>query len=1595
MSSEQCDDPFFTVAIGVLSPSLDSVVALLKHLLPLPGMALVVQHMDLDPETIQVTISASTTLPIVQARAGTVLEKDHIYLLPANGELILKEGVFDKLPLGPVDGLPAGKTTLFFQKMALALGPACIGVLLTDMVITSGDSGLEAIRSEGGVTFVEARKDGTESALNYVADERADFVLPADAMAEELARLVANGVLVDFERTPAMRDVSAGLLDELAPPSELEVAKARILELLKQSKGMDFSNYKLSTVMRRLERRTVLTKSGSLMAYADLIEREPAELDALHGDMLIHVTSFFRAAEAFEALELHLTTMLEQRGAKEPFRVWVPGCSTGQEVYSLAMILLELCDRIGKGHLLQIFATDLEEAALDKARSGNYAESAMRGVSDERRQIFFTKSDTGYRVAKRVRDIIVFARHNFVADPPFSGMDLISCRNVLIYMEDTLQRKAALLFHFALKRDGILFLGNAEAVGTSSDLFDQVDKRYKIFLKKAVPTPTMPFKQAVPSPSSGSPPLPSSESLPTSMPLILRLQREADRVALLRYAPPGVLVDEQLQILQFRGDTSAVLRPPIGTATMDLMKMARPGLMSPLKTALAEARETRHAARVENVALQGGADSGGATLNLEVMPLRNLKDPCYLITFEDTRTALPKPPLMDISVGDGNYAELERELAEARDAAQSHLENYEAAIEELQASNEEVKAAYEELQSTNEELESTNEELTTVNEEIASRNLELSRLVNDLNNLHQNIDTGIILLGKDMIIRSFTPLAGRTFNLLPSDIGHPLNRIRHPVESHDLEHGIAEVTRTLEMREFELQDAEGHWYALRVHPYKTLDGGTDGTVLVMVDIDKHLEAVRLSETRYRRLFEASQDGILLLDPVTEKIIDANPCVCALLHRTKEELASLELWELGFYLDKLGASEALNRLAHEKTFRMEDRQILLPDHSTKTVEVTISLYVEDEQKVVECNIRDITERKAGEEAGRRLAALVNSSQDAITSLDLNGNITSWNNAAERLFGYSHEEIVGRPITVIVPQYRAHEEAEIFARLKRGESIDHFDTERLRKDGTTINVSLTISPIIDASGELIGASKITRDISDRIAAQSALRESEERFRTVADAAPVMLWIVDITMGATYFNKAWLQFTGRSLGQELGHGWLENIHPEDLEQAGRIYREAFDARLPVEMEYRLKHQSEGYRWVLDHGVPLIDPNGVFVGYIGGCTDIHSQKEATQAIQHAKEAVESSSRAKDQFLAALSHELRTPLSPVLTISGLRAKDDDLEDEVREDFAMIRKNVELEARLIDDLLDLTRITEGKLTLNLETVDLRDLLQDALKILHHDIQAKALRVTLDASPNPLWVKAEAVRLQQVCWNVLKNAVKFSEPRRSLVLRAFREGDEAHLTVTDEGIGITDEEMPGIFDAFSQGKVAAGQKFGGLGLGLTISALLVKEHQGRIWAESPGRDQGATFRIALPLTAEPEPKAASAPGEPSPAQTTVSGAKLLLVEDHDDTRKTLSRLLNRKGYQVKTAGSIAEALGVANEWQFDLVISDLGLPDGTGHQLMAALREKHDLTGIALSGYGMAEDLLRSAEAGFSEHLIKPVDFARLEEALGRILDKKG
>ncbi|HZP21849.1 MAG TPA: chemotaxis protein CheB [Terriglobales bacterium] len=843
-------DSFPIVGIGASAGGLEAFMAFLKALSPHPGLSLIlVPHLDPSRESAFAQIlGRATSIPVLQAQNGIRVQPDNIYVIPPNCEMAIQDGV---LQLSDRQEPHLVNTTIdiFFRSLAADQGRNAIGVVLSGTAM-DGTQGLAAIKGEGGITFAQdprsAKHDGMPASA--ISAGYVDFVLPPEGIAQELERIGQHPY------------VKGTLLEPGAGDEEnLDAHMAQVFRLLRRTTGVDFSEYKPPTVGRRIQRRMALNRVHKLSDYTALLHRERAEVSALYHDLLINVTSFFRNPEAFESLkrEVFPAIVEARKPPAHPIRIWVPGCSTGEETYSLAIALMEFLGDTKTEIPVQIFGTDLSDGAIQKARAGIYKESIAADVSPQRLRGFFHKVETGYQISKTIRDFCIFSTQNVFNDPPFSRIDLISCRNVMIYLSQSLQKKVIPIFHYALNSTGFLIIGSTEGLlGAGSELFEMVDKKQKIYRKRVASTPaTFGFAigtaEAAPEPRVGpvSPNLQQDAKIPTE------LLREADRLLLASYAPPAVVVNEQMEILQTRGRTGAFLELPHGKASLHLLKMAKPGLLFELKKAIEEARTNNRECRRDNVRVEANGQS--VFLSIRVLPFSPLPRDAtnYLVVFESQppeREHAPVAPRSEAmsdqerSTKDEQFAQLGRELNATKEYLQSIIEAQEATNEELQSANEEIQSGNEELQSTNEELqtskeelESANEELHTVNEEMQHRNDLLSQLNNDLNNLLNNADLAIVMVGGDLTVRRFTPPASQVLGLMNTDVGRPVPRLKLNLDLPWLEQVMLDVIRGGQRQQYDVADkSNGRIYRFRFSPYKTLENHIDGVVLSVVEAEK-------------------------------------------------------------------------------------------------------------------------------------------------------------------------------------------------------------------------------------------------------------------------------------------------------------------------------------------------------------------------------------------------------------------------------------------------------------------------------------------------------------------------------------------------------------------------------------------------------------------------------------------------------------------------------------------------------------------------------------------------------------------------------------
>ncbi len=1196
------------VGIGASAGGLEAFTQLLGALPTDTGMAFVlVQHLEPTHESVLTKLLArATTMPVDEVREGMRIEPNHVYAIPANADLSLMNGLLHlvgrKAPAGhhlPID--------YFLRSLAEARKSQAIGVILSGTA-SDGTAGLRAIKAEGGITFAQepgsAKYDGMPRSA--IAAGCVDFVLPPERIATELARIVRHPFVAVSPRQGA----------EVVPAKEEDWA--HLFRLLRNASGVDFTFYKKPTIGRRLARRMAVHKFESIGEYLKFLEGNRKELDALFGDILIHVTGFFRDPAVFAALRQSIfPQILAARHPAEPVRIWVPGCSTGEEVYSIAICLVEHLGDRAAATPIQIFGTEISDASIDKARAGVYSEQELRDVSPQRRRRFFTRVDGHYSINAAIRQLCVFARQDVTKDPPFSRLDLLSCRNLLIYLEPNLQKRVLASFHYALKSKGVLLLGKSESLGAFADLFTVADRKNKFFTKNT--GSTVPIEVNQPSYEIRA----AQGKASAEGPRRLDLEKEADRIVWERYAHAGIVVNDELQILHFRGDTSPYLQPAPGRATFSLSRMLREDLQLELRAAVQEARKSGRSVRRESIPLK--SDRHERVVNLEIHPLRvfGQDEKCFLILFEDagprgTRPSKPAPGKRLVKAAwQQERQKLEGELTRTRDYLQAVIRDQETTNEELKTAHEEALSSMEELQSTNEELEtakeelqSSNEELVTLNDQLQTRNAELTHLSDDLVNVLSGVDIPILILDSGLRIRRFTPSAQKLFGMLSGDIGRPIGNLHIGIKVPDLKELISSVIAKGDEIGREAQSEDGHWYSLRIRPYRTVEQKIEGALVAFFDIHElkqEQEALIKEQTLVSAVLDSAPDLlVMILDP-TGRIVQFNRVCEQLSGYSLKEVRGRKPWEFMVARDEVSRlKETFEKVlrgtpsATETHWLAKDGRVLLIGWSNTCVAVDGSV-----ESVIATGI-DRTERAGArqriEESESTVHALLETAVQAILTIDQRGQIVLLNATAERMFGYSHEELIGQSIEKLIPErfrerHAAHR-AKWFSQPSNRPMGVELELAGLRKDKTEFPIDVSLSCIQKAGG-VLGVAFIS-DITARVKSEEALldyqrqlqrlsanlmslQETENKAlaRELHDVFSQELAALGMEVSTLMASSRVGALTERlaGLGQKIGrlaeemHGASRRLHPQILQELG--------------LEAALREESE--KFLQQTGIPV----------------------------------------------------------------------------------------------------------------------------------------------------------------------------------------------------------------------------------------------------------------------------------------------------------------------------------------------------------------------------------------------------------------------
>lgn len=1096
---------FVIAAFGASAGGLEPLESFFKRMPAHAGIAFViVQHLAPDHATaLPELLGRHTEMPVDQAVDNKNVEPNHVYVIPPNATLTIKDGSL-RVTSPPVEARGA-RTPIdgFFSSLAQDCGENAVCIMLSGTG-TDGTLGLRAIKEHGGMAMAQTTESAKYDAIlrSAIATGLVDHVLPVEEIPAKLMEYSAYLVSLN-EKPNHIREQIGGHL-------------SKIHAVLRRRAGHDFSQYKESTIARRLERRMKASQIDTVEKYVELLENKPEEADRLFNDLLIGVTQFFRDAEAFAALEKEvIPNLFEGKEPGDHVRVCIVGCATGEEAYSIAILLSEHASRLEKPPAIQVFATDIDERALETARKGSYPASVAEHLNPEWLERFFIQQDGGYQVKREIRAICLFSVHSFIKDPPFSRLDLISCRNVMIYLGQDLQHKIVPLFHYALRPGGYLFLGPSESASSHRELFEAVDKKHRIFQRKeTLPRPVIafPFGDVIRTAQAGGQRLQPDDP---------NLTRQLERIIVQRYRPSCVTVRENGDAVYFSGGTSRYLEQPAGSPDANVINMAREGLRIPLRTALHKAINARE--RVVQKQLSVQTNGMISQVDLTVEPIAEFRTAnLYMIVFEDSApsTAPPQGPasLADAS-GEETIRHLEDELRSAREHAQAVYEELESSNEELKSANEEYQSTNEELETSKEELQSFNEELQTVNAEVSRKVTELDHANSDLQNFLNSTQIATIFLDQELRVRNFTPAAGAVFRLIASDAGRPITDLAAQFAAGDLVPDIQEVLRTLIPRERQLAGLEGQHYQMRVLPYRSVQNVIEGVVLTFTDVTETKRAELLIEEAKayaENIVETVRESLLVLD-AGARVRSANQAFYDTFHVSRKETVNVTLFELG---DGQWDIPELRRLLGEllpanKTIEDFEVQHDFPTIGRRTMLLNARevLPRQGHEPLILLAIEDVTKQRLTEQARRdseeRYRTLFHVSPIAVYSCDAAGVIVDFNARAAELWGRApksgdtDERFCGsykmhRPDGSFLP----HEECPM-AEVLAGTISEARDAEVQieRPDGTWVAVAVNIRALRNDHGEITGAINCFADITERKDAERIRLELKEREQKAA--------------------------------------------------------------------------------------------------------------------------------------------------------------------------------------------------------------------------------------------------------------------------------------------------------------------------------------------------------------------------------------------------------------------------------------------------------------------------------------------------------------
>ncbi len=1481
---------FPVVGIGASAGGLDAFKKLLTAIPENSGMAYVlVQHLSPDHESaLPEILQKVTAVPVIEIREDIQLKPDHIYVVPAAKTLEASDGVLELVPRPEKN---SGELYLpidyFFQSLAEVHQEAAIGIVLSGTG-SDGALGLKAIKGQGGVTFAQdvasAAFDGMPASA--IQAGVVDFVLPPEKIPEKLTEIA--------------KIIKAALPEEATVPIEEEEAFKQILTLLRVRRGTDFTYYKQSTIRRRILRRMALSKIEEPAVFIKYLRENKTQQDLLYQDLLIPVTSFFRDEKSFEYLcSTIIPDLLQDKPSDDPIRIWVAGCSTGEEAYSIAICIKECLNGPPTQHIserVQIYASDISKLAIAKARSGLYTKNDLEGVSPKRLYERFTKTDGHYRVNKDVREMCVFAVHNFLKDPPFGKMDLVSCRNVLIYMEPYLQKKALTVFHYALNPKGLLMIGKSETVGVAPDLFAAVAKNDKVYIREDAPAR---FTYIASQRSEQH--IIKVNTAKTKDAARADYQKTADEIILRKYTPAGVIVDENLDVVHYRGGVSLYLEQPFGKPSHHLLTLAKPGLGFELRNLMFKVKKEKIPVIKENIPVQINGEQ--QYTSIEAIPLAHTIEPYYLILFHETALLSAKIPSASPKTGakikkeekDLRIRQLEQELAQLREDMRGVAEEQEAANEELQSANEELLSSSEELQSLNEELESakeelesSNEELTALNEEMISLNEIAATSFSYTEAVIASMRHPILVLNQDLRVKAANKAFYSAFRTSELETEHRLiydlnaKEWDIPALRDLLERALPGKNKIDDFAISHTFSGVGKRYMYLNAREVTHKNNAEKLILLSIEdvtdqriAEKALRETEEEEERFRT-FANNIQALAWMADAEGWIFWYNDRWYEYTGATPEEMEGWG-WAAAHDPERLPAvMEQWQRSIKtgqpfDMTFPLRGR-----DNKFRLFLTRITPVFNGEGKLVRWfgSNTDVHEMKKAEEQFR---ALADQAPMWVWKRDAQGKITYVNTSLLQYIGLAEDQILHTNLWNVV--VHPEEQATYAQAYKRGNELcQPFEIECRVKNGVQGTYEwyhFKCVPVFE-DGQFTGFIGVAINVNEQKKQMAALTASEERFRTLADALPQLIWATDEKGVAEFASIRWKEYTGLEPADE---NWVKIVHPDDLAKINQVWANGLATGKPYFCDVRLKSASGGYRWYIVNGAPVLNAENKIVKWVGAFTDFDTQKNfshelenqvrlrtnelaaANQDLVEKNGQLEKANKELQSFAYVSSHDLQEPLRKIQTFAGLIDKNERgrLSDKGIEHFDRIRQSAKRMQQLIQDLLAFSRMSTAERIF--EYADLTKMIDEIKAEFGEEIQEKG--AVLDY-PEKCEVRVIPFQFRQLLHNLIGNALKFSKPGVSPAvtikcqiatglslgyakldyLRSYY-----HLVVSDNGIGFEAQFSEKIFDIFQ--RLHLKSEYTGTGVGLAIVKKIVENHQGFITAKG-ATNKGATFELYIPV-----------------------------------------------------------------------------------------------------------------------------------------------